>query len=181
MENQSEKVKNTLIVFLGSIFCFGLIGVIIYSVIYLANNTPTVRELPKNMSKENDLKNENQTTGQVVVSQAEENAKVEYAILKQGAGTPAKNEDKVTVHYVGVLLNGTKFDSSIDRGEPFQFTLGAGQVIAGWEMGVIGMMVGERRRLVIPPKFGYGEQGTPGGPIPPNATLVFEIELLKIN
>lgn len=175
MEDQSEKSKNTLILFLGSIFCLGLIGVMVYSVIYLANHTTTTIELPKNMS------NEDQKAEQIGAPPTEENAKVEYAILKPGAGISAKKGDKVTVHYVGVLQDGAKFDSSLDRGTPFAFTIGAGQVIAGWEMGVAGMKVGERRRLVIPPEFGYGEQGTPGGPIPPNATLVFEIELLKIN
>lgn len=153
----------------------GLIGVMVYSVIYLANHTTTTIELPKNMS------NEDQKAEQIGAPPTEENAKVEYAILKPGAGISAKKGDKVTVHYVGVLQDGAKFDSSLDRGTPFAFTIGAGQVIAGWEMGVAGMKVGERRRLVIPPEFGYGEQGTPGGPIPPNATLVFEIELLKIN
>lgn len=181
MEEQREKSKNTLILFLGSVFCLGLIGVMVYSVIYLANHTTTIIELPKNMSKETDTKNEDQKAEQIVAPQIEKNVKVEYAILKPGAGITAKKGDKVTVHYVGVLQDGAKFDSSVDRGEPFQFTLGAGQVIVGWEMGVLGMMVGERRRLVIPSKFGYGEQGTPGGPIPPNATLIFEIELLKIN
>lgn len=152
-----------------------------YSVVYLANHTTTTIELPKNMSKETDTKNEDQKAEQIVAPQTEKNAKVEYAILKPGAGTTAKKGDKVTVHYVGALQDGTKFDSSLDRGTPFTFTIGAGQVIAGWEVGVAGMKVGERRRLVIPPEFGYGERGTPGGPIPPNATLVFEIELLKIN
>ena len=102
-------------------------------------------------------------------------------ILKQGAGEAAKNGDRVTVHYVGTLLNGEKFDSSIDRGQPFSFILGNGQVIEGWEKGILGMKVGEKRKLTIPPELGYGMTGTPGGPIPPNATLIFEVELLKIN
>jgi len=100
-------------------------------------------------------------------------------IVKEGTGQEAKDGDKTTVHYVGVLEDGTKFDSSIDRGQPFQFTLGAGQVIQGWDLGVIGMKIGEVRRLYIPSAYGYGEQGS-GSSIPPNANLIFEVELLGL-
>ena len=101
-------------------------------------------------------------------------------IIREGTGIEAKNGDQVTVHYTGVLEDGTKFDSSLDRGQPFTFALGAGQVIQGWELGVAGMKVGEVRMLYIPSEFGYGETGTPGGPIPPNANLIFQVELLAI-
>jgi FKBP-type peptidyl-prolyl cis-trans isomerase len=106
---------------------------------------------------------------------------LEIEVLKEGSGAAAKNGDKVTVHYTGWLENGTKFDSSLDRERPFSFLLGTGQVIKGWDMGVLGAEVGEKRRLTIPPELGYGERGTPGGPIPPNATLIFEVELLALN
>ena len=96
------------------------------------------------------------------------------------AGEGAKAGDKVTVNYVGTLENGTKFDSSIDRGTPFVFTLGQNSVIQGWELGVLGMKVGEKRKLTIPPELAYGSQGA-GGVIPPNATLNFEIDMLGIN
>jgi FKBP-type peptidyl-prolyl cis-trans isomerase len=100
--------------------------------------------------------------------------------VKTGEGYPAKPGDLVAVHYVGTLADGTKFDSSRDRGQPFSFPLGAGRVIQGWDHGVAGMKVGGIRKLVIPPDEGYGAGGTPGGPIPPNATLHFEVELLAI-
>lgn len=99
--------------------------------------------------------------------------------LKVGTGTEAKAGNTVTVHYTGWLTNGNKFDSSVDRGQPFPFKLGAGQVIQGWDKGVAGMKVGGKRRLMIPPQMGYGERGA-GNVIPPNATLVFEVELLDV-
>ncbi len=101
-------------------------------------------------------------------------------ILKQGTGEGAKSGDAITVNYVGTLQNGTKFDSSIDRGQPFPFTLGQNSVIQGWELGVVGMKVGEKRKLTIPPELAYGAQGA-GGVIGPNATLIFEIDMLSIN
>ena len=99
--------------------------------------------------------------------------------LAEGTGTTAKNGDKLTVNYKGSLVDGTQFDSSYDRGTPFTFVLGQGYVIKGWDMGMIGMRVGEKRRLTIPSSLGYGPRGT--GPIPGNATLIFEVELLSIN
>ncbi len=99
--------------------------------------------------------------------------------LKPGTGAAAKAGDRVMVHYVGTLTDGKKFDSSRDRGEGFRFTLGQGQVIQGWDQGVAGMLVGEVRKLTIPPQLGYGARGFPPV-IPANATLVFEVELLKV-
>jgi len=102
--------------------------------------------------------------------------------VKRGTGAVAKAGQTVTVHYTGWLYEhgakGTKFDSSVDRGTPFSFTLGAGDVIPGWDQGVAGMKVGGKRTLIIPPELGYGASGT--GPIPPNATLIFDVELLKV-
>ncbi len=104
---------------------------------------------------------------------------LKYAILKAGKGAAAKAGQLVSVHYTGWLQsNGKKFDSSVDRGEPFEFPLGQGRVIPGWDEGVAGMKIGEKRQLVIPSKLGYGQGGTPDGTIPPNATLIFDVELL---
>jgi FKBP-type peptidyl-prolyl cis-trans isomerase len=105
---------------------------------------------------------------------------LKVADLKVGTGRAAAAGDQVSVHYTGWLQNGTKFDSSLDRGQPFEFPLGQGRVIKGWDLGVAGMKVGGKRQLVIPPELGYGASGA-GGVIPPNATLVFEVELLGIH
>lgn len=99
--------------------------------------------------------------------------------VKFGAGEEVKNGDTVTVNYIGALQGGTEFDNSYKRGKPFTFKIGGGEVIKGWEEGLLGMKVGGQRVLVIPPQMGYGEQGI--GPIPGNATLVFSIELLEVN
>jgi len=103
-----------------------------------------------------------------------------YEDLAVGAGAVARAGSDVLVHYTGWLTNGSKFDSSLDRGQPFGFALGQGQVISGWDEGVEGMRVGGRRKLTIPPALGYGASGA-GGVIPPNATLLFEVELLAVD
>lgn len=104
---------------------------------------------------------------------------LQYIDVKTGDGAEAVTEKLVSVHYTGWLVNGTKFDSSKDRGQPFQFPLGAGRVIKGWDEGVAGMKIGGVRKLIIPSELGYGPRGA-GNVIPPNATLIFEVELLAI-
>ena len=104
---------------------------------------------------------------------------LKYEDTKVGSGAEAKAGQTVAVHYTGWLTNGTKFDSSKDRGQPFTFPLGGGRVIKGWDEGVQGMKIGGVRKLTIPASLGYGAQGA-GGVIPPNATLVFEVELLDV-
>jgi FKBP-type peptidyl-prolyl cis-trans isomerase len=105
---------------------------------------------------------------------------LKYTVLKAGKGATPKPGQTVVVHYTGTLTNGKKFDSSRDKGQPFSFIVGQGQVIPGWDEALSTMKVGERRKLTIPPKLGYGAAGA-GGVIPPNATLIFDVELLKIS
>ena len=109
---------------------------------------------------------------------------LQYEVIQQGSGASPKSGDRVTVHYTGWLDNngqsGKKFDSSVDRGNPFAFIIGQGQVIRGWDEGVMSMQVGEKRRLIIPAALGYGARGI-GGVIPPNAILIFDVELLGIS
>ena len=100
--------------------------------------------------------------------------------VKPGEGAVATKGKTVSVHYTGRLTDGTKFDSSYDRGQPIDFPLGGGVVIKGWDQGIEGMKVGGKRKLTIPPDLAYGARGTPGGPIPPNATLVFDVELVGV-
>jgi hypothetical protein len=106
------------------------------------------------------------------------NAKLESKDVKVGTGAEAKAGDRITVHYTGTLTNGTKFDSSVDKGQPYTFVLGAATVIKGWDQGLVGMKAGGKRQLTIPPSLGYGSVDK--GNIPPNSTLKFDVELLKV-
>ena len=115
----------------------------------------------------------------IFISKITLSADLEIKNNLEGYGVEILNHSKIKVHYIGMLEDGTKFDSSYDRGEPFSFQIGLRQVIEGWETGIIGMKVGGKRTLIIPPELGYGERGA-GELIPPNSTLIFDVELLGI-
>ena len=132
---------------------------------FLIMGLPGTNQQEKSMTDTTDTAQ--QTTGELKIED-----------ITVGEGQEVKSGDTVVMHYTGTLTDGTKFDSSLDRGQPFETQIGVGRVIQGWDEGVPGMKVGGKRRLTIPPHMGYGEQGI--GDIPPNATLIFEVELLEI-
>lgn len=153
-------------------------GVFVYRYVDKLNLTSESREEVRSgqiEEKKTEKKNE-----QVNNNKDNKNMDLKIETVQEGKGdVKTKNGDTISVHYTGKLENGTKFDSSLDRGTPFDFTIGEGQVIAGWEKGLLDMKVGEKRILTIPSDMGYGAQGA-GGVIPPNATLIFEVELMGI-
>jgi len=155
-----------------------LILIIIVSIFLFFSNKKKGSELTASITNPITAEeNKNTNVENKNMIQMENGLKIE--ILKEGTGEGTKNGDTVTVHYTGTLQDGTKFDSSLDRNQPFSFILGIGQVIRGWDLGVLGMKIGEKRKLTIPSELGYGSVGV--GPIPPNAVLIFEVELLGIN
>lgn len=144
------------------------------SVFFLAQCGQTKRE---------EKKESMQPEGTLKMARMKNASGLEYEIVKEGSGETPQIGKKVTVHYTGWLdengVPGRKFDSSVDRGQPFSFIIGVGQVIKGWDEGVLGMKIGEKRRLTIPANLGYGARGA-GGVIPPNATLIFDVELIDV-
>ncbi len=144
----------------------------------VAQNTTQASPASDTVTENNTLiaSEKNMSDGKVVTTPSG----LKYEVLQEGTGETPKSGQTVTVHYTGTLEDGTKFDSSRDRGQPFQFKIGVGQVIQGWDEGVGIMKVGDRRKLIIPPELGYGSRGA-GGVIPPNATLIFDVELLGVS
>jgi len=150
----------------------------IHMVVLLSLLVPPVllwAETPKAVPEAKKIEKTNDGTGQEVVTPTG----LKYVDHVIGTGATPKKGERVSVHYTGRLMDGKKFDSSVDRGQPFQFRIGVGQVIRGWDEGIATMKVGGKRTLTIPPDLGYGATGFPGA-IPPNATLVFDVELLGV-
>ena len=146
------------------------------------DTTKTETATTETAATETEVTDGGETTEGIAVDENEVTTEsgLKYVDSVVGDGASPKEGDMVSVHYSGFLTDGTKFDSSVDRGQPFQFKIGVGQVIKGWDEGVMSMAIGGKRKLIIPPELGYGARGA-GGVIPPNATLLFDVELLGIN
>lgn len=147
-----------------------IVGVAVVGIFYYFENQPPRQPTQKRQEQKEATE----------AAQKAEVERPEIEDLQVGEGQGVKSGDTVKVHYTGTLTDGEKFDSSVDRKEPFTFTVDEGQVIKGWDEGLVGMKAGGKRKLTIPPDLAYGEKGSPPK-IPPNSTLVFEIELLEIN
>jgi peptidylprolyl isomerase len=165
-----------VLVTLGIVLFFGLI-LVFSSIFPVGNATPTAIAAPASVTSPNSPNPPKSMTAENLVTTA---SGLQYLDFTVGTGASPEKGQTVTVHYTGTLANGEKFDSSLDRNQPFSFKIGVGQVIKGWDEGVATMKVGGKRQLIIPPDLGYGARGA-GGVIPPNATLNFEVELLAIN
>jgi FKBP-type peptidyl-prolyl cis-trans isomerase len=132
----------------------------------------------KNWNNNENIRNNINNSEKIIIK--EKNMEVKKEIIKEGSGEQqVEKGNSISVHYTGTFEDGAKFDSSVDRNQPFNLTVGIGQVIQGWDQGLIGMKVGEKSKLTIPPEMAYGPAGIPGA-IPPNSTLIFEVELLEI-
>jgi len=170
---------------------FLIIGVIIAAgalgIYFILNQQAPAVEIKKNPEEEpmkfiqeqNQNQQQNSTNHPQSVSSTSAVTQLRIEDEKLGDGSEVKSGDTIVIHYTGTLENGQKFDSSLDRGQPFETQIGVGKVIKGWDQGVIGMKVGGKRKLTIPSDLAYGEQGIKGA-IPPNATLIFDLELLEI-
>ena len=156
-------------------FSFLLVGILLLTSIFSSYAKDDKDSKPKAETKKVLVKKETESAKVITTTSG-----LKYTELKEGTGLSPKKGQTVKVHYTGWLENGTKFDSSVDRGEPFSFVIGVGQVIKGWDEGVLTMKIGSKRKLTIPADLAYGSQGA-GAVIPPNSTLIFDVELLGIN
>lgn len=173
-EKQVETNKANKFEFLNYIGYIVIFGVVAYGVFFLLSSNDKDTLFTQNpVAETQQIVQDSEMTDEAVVTEL----KIED--IEVGTGDEAVTGKSITVHYTGTLTDGTKFDSSVDRNEPFTFNLGAGQVIQGWDQGFAGMKVGGKRKLTIPASLGYGEAGSPPV-IPANATLIFEVELLEV-
>ncbi|MCX7928338.1 MAG: FKBP-type peptidyl-prolyl cis-trans isomerase [Patescibacteria group bacterium] len=162
MDNENNKTNK--------LSTLGVIAISAFLIIFLLN---------QNLQTKNNINNKLQSEEKSAVeTKTEEENELEIEDLVIGTGKEAQNGKKVSVNYKGTLTNGVQFDNSYDRGRPFTFTLGVGEVIKGWDQGIVGMKVGGKRKLTIPPSLAYGSKNL--GTIPPHSTLIFEVELLEV-
>jgi FKBP-type peptidyl-prolyl cis-trans isomerase len=162
------------------VLVIGIIGLVVASLfIFHITDSFTAKqpEATKTVNITKDTKVLKQTTPTIMNGTTDTNG-LKIEDTKIGTGREVKSGDTVVINYLGTLTDGTKFDSSYDRGQPFETQIGIGQVIKGWDLGVVGMKVGGKRKLTIPPELGYGSQDM--GSIPPNSTLIFEVELIDV-
>ena len=188
-----KKLSNEILVSIGVVLICGLmlVGSVVLgndnqdeAIASTLGKTEVVAPITSASSPNQLIANTNDTQKEILIAMDTSNAVttasgLQYVVVKEGDGATPKTGENVTVHYTGTLEDGSKFDSSRDRGQPFQFKIGVGQVIKGWDEGVGTMKVGEQRTLIIPSELGYGSRGA-GNVIPPDATLLFDVELLKI-
>ena len=158
-------------------------GILVVLILIVLTVIFTQKKNDKNPTQATTTESSNQPKAETTPATNENSApeaELKIETTKQGTGTRVtKAGDKISVHYTGTLANGTKFDSSLDRGKPFEFVIGKGTVIKGWDQGLLGMKVGEKRKLTIPPSLGYGAQAM--GAIPANSVLIFDTELIAID
>jgi peptidylprolyl isomerase len=156
----------------------GVLVLIVFSYFAFGLNGSTASNAADTSSQQNGSSSNITTSQQTAPSQTQDSGKLQVIDEKTGTGAAVKKGDTVDINYVGTFANGTKFDASADHGGAFTTQIGVGQVIKGWDEGIIGMKVGGKRKLVIPPSLGYGNQAA--GSIPPNSTLIFQVELVGI-